>query len=323
MLSRRLSIEFEGLEVAESPMMIPSLSSRANVDVPRFLEAARGFLKGPLLVSAYDVRYSENFPKLDFPEIVILDSGGYECSQDQEISDIGLYRPQARGWSADEYSSVLDDWHRSVPTVAVSYDDPLSQLSIDEQINAATDFFRGRDGLMKEMLLKAPRGKFISADSLTKSMEMLSEFHFVGVTEKQLGESVLDRMTTLASLRMKMEQSEVKRPIHVFGSLDPVTTPLYYFSGADMFDGLAWLRFSLTDEGALYVESSEPKKRGIERSVRDNWMLAVKENCSYLADLRLRMIRFSRSNDFDVFGQNSGFFKNSFELLKSRMGGVI
>jgi hypothetical protein len=323
MLSRRLSIEFEGLEVAESPMMIPSLSSRANLDVPRFLEAARGFLKGPLLVSAYDVRYSEDFPKLDFPEIVFLDSGGYECSQDQDISDIGLYRPQALGWSADEYSSVLDEWRRSVPTVAISYDDPLSQLSFDEQIRAAAGFFNGRGGLMKEILLKAPRGQFISADSLAGSMEMLSEFHIVGVTEKQLGESVLDRMTTLASLRIRMEQLEVKRPIHVFGSLDPVTTPLYYFSGADMFDGLAWLRFSLTDEGALYVESSEPKKRGIERSVRDNWMLAVKENCSYLTDLRLRMVRFSKANDFDVFGQNSGFFKNSYELLKSRMGGVI
>ncbi len=49
-------------------------------------------------------------------------------------------------------------------------------------------------------------------------------------------------MQNIAKLRKALDKAGLNIPLHVFGSLDTVTTPLYFLAGADIFDGLTWLR---------------------------------------------------------------------------------
>ena len=51
-------------------------------------------------------------------------------------------------------------------------------------------------------------------------------------------------MKNIAQIRRALDGVGLDTPLHVFGSLDTVTTPMYFMAGADIFDGLTWLRFA-------------------------------------------------------------------------------
>ena len=77
-----------------------------------------------------------------------------------------------------------------------------------------------------------------------KMLRLLRTFDIVGVTEREIGESIHDRLVNIARLRKSLNAAEVTIPIHVFGGLDPLLTPLYFAAGAEIFDGLGWLRYA-------------------------------------------------------------------------------
>ena len=55
----------------------------------------------------------------------------------------------------------------------------------------------------------------------------------------------------------------METPIHVFGSLDTVTTPMYFLAGADIFDGLTWLRFAFHGGYTVYKHNYGALKFGV------------------------------------------------------------
>ena len=82
---------------------------------------------------------------------------------------------------------------------------------------------------------------------MIKHRHELSHFSIIGFTEKELGPSLLKRMTAIARVRRALKEVNLDLPIHVFGSLDTISTPLYFLAGADIFDGLTWLRYAFRD----------------------------------------------------------------------------
>src|SRR5260221_13350584 len=46
-------------------------------------------------------------------------------------------------------------------------------------------------------------------------------------------------------------------PIHIFGCFDPQTIPYLFFSGADIFDGLSWMRYYFRDGHSFYYREFE------------------------------------------------------------------
>ncbi|WP_439373037.1 hypothetical protein [Bradyrhizobium sp. DASA03120] len=97
-------------------------------------------------------------------------------------------------------------------------------------------------------------------------------FDIVGVTEKEAGDTFFERLAFVARLRALLDANNVHKPIHVFGGLDPFMTPLYFLAGADVVDGLTWLRMAFSDTGARYLPShaamTEPMAR-FEEAVAD------------------------------------------------------
>jgi len=327
MLARKLKLTLNGLEVGSTPMLVPSVSSRVNLPMKmgKFLQIISEVIDGPLLISAYDYHYLKN-PKISFPDLIFLDSGGYECSKDHSISEIGLYKPDPHDWDEELYAQVINEWSIKIPTVLISYDHPSKSESIQIQIERANDLFQEKDEFLKEILIKpeTERSKRINIEGVIDNIESLNSFDILGFTEKELGNSVLDKMTNIAKIRNAMDDQEMKTPIHIFGSLDTITTPLYYLSGADIFDGLSWLRFVFNDGNTLYIDSFGPKLYSAGENVEKIWIQSLYKNKRYLMELTMNLRKFQSKGgvdkkSFDIFPYNAEFFKKTYDDLLEKI----
>ncbi|MFY1110778.1 MAG: hypothetical protein AB3K77_03715 [Methanosarcinaceae archaeon] len=325
-LTRKMNLKLDGLEVGSTPMLLPSLSSRANLEIKKTLDLISEIVTGPILISAYDIHYIEDFPRINFPELIFIDSGGYECSTDKNASELGLYKPEANEWDEELYLKTVNEWDSSIPTVLVSYDHPSKRENLQKQILNAKESLGSKEGVLKELLLKAEtQNSFLNIDNVVENLRDLNDFDIIGFTEKELGRSVLNCMENISRIRLEMEDLGLEIPIHVFGSLDTITTPLYYMSGADIFDGLSWLRF-IFDDGTgntSYVNSFGPKKEGIYENMKNIWIKSVYNNYTYLRKLEWDLKKFHYSKDFSHFGENKEFFEESYEYIKEITGGVL
>ncbi len=325
MFDRKLKLTLNGLEVGTTPMLLPSVSSRTNLDIKKILEIMSGFVMGPILTSAYDFYHhpkSKEF-NLSFTDLIFLDSGGYECNKEQDISDIGMYKPESKKWNKDLYSEVIDKWSIDIPTVLISYDHPSERKPLDQQINDANILFKHKSNFLKELLIK-PETKTqlrIKPEKIINNIDSFDSFDIVGFTDKELGYSILQRMTNLSKIRKAMDECGIIKPIHIFGSLDPVTTPLYFVAGADIFDGLSWLRFIFDNGQAYYIDSYGPKTKGAHVNMQVIWGKTISDNYDYLLRLKLDLKLFQSKNDWSIFGDNESFFKKTYEDLIENIGG--
>ena len=326
MLARKMRLMCNGVEVGTTPMIVPAFSSKANIDIVKILEIMNETIKGPILVSAYDVKWApKGFPPITFPDLIFLDSGGYEVLKDQDVSAIGFYQPESKDWTREMHLKVLKGWPKDIPTALISFDIPSERKSTEEQIEDAKVLFNEFyeiDNILKEILIKPEkiRRKRIDLKDITKNLESLSTFDILGFTEKELGGSVFKRMSMIAKIRVEMDRLEIRKPIHIFGSLDTVTTPLYYFSGADIFDGLAWLRFCFHEGETLYIDSFGPTLPEQIRTDLDTlYMTSIALNYDYMLSLKGDLETFQSTGKFNHFKKNGDFFKDVFENLKKRV----
>lgn len=328
MLTRTLDINYEGFFAASTPLLIPSFSSRtANAYYPlkNTIEILSPTITDVSLVSAYDIFYlKEEFPNIDCQNLLFIDSGGYECNINNSLSDTGLYNASPNHWNDSLYSIAIDNCAFPVPMVLVSYDHPEEERSIADQISYAKDLFFERDIFLKELLLKSSDKNFpINIEEISQNIESLQEFDILGITEKELGDTVLSRMKNIVLIRQELETNGFEIPIHIFGSLDPITSPLYYFSGADIFDGLSWLRYVFANGETHYINSKGIEEKGIEMDHNMIWLECCRDNYFYLKEVEKNLIQVHESQDIGVFGYKADFFKDSYEKLNDEVGGIL
>jgi len=89
MLAAARELRINGEWIAPTPSIVPSFSSKGFPEVGKIVEALSSVITDSLLVSAYDISYGHLAKAPQFAEYLILDSGGYECSKDMELSDKG------------------------------------------------------------------------------------------------------------------------------------------------------------------------------------------------------------------------------------------
>jgi hypothetical protein len=324
MLAKKRFLNQKEEELEETPLLIPAFSSKAFPEIKKIFKTMEEFIDGPILISAYDIHHIKLYKKITFPSIIFLDSGGYECSKDFDLSTIYHDASKPKIWNIKLLGKILNSWPHDIPTVAVSFDHPRIKKSIREQIESAKLFFQKRPLFLSDILLKPERKEqqIIEIESVIKNIDSLNNFDIIGFTEKELGNSILERMTNIAKIRIELNKCNINIPIHIFGSLDPISAPLYFISGADIFDGLTWLRFSYYNGMTIYPQNYNIIKNRIEQS---NWHLKIRacvDNIGSLNDLKIQMKKFLSSGDFKEFKSNSNFIKESYKSLKSKMKGV-
>ena len=317
MLAKRREILLRYAPLQRTPLLIPSFSSKVP-NANKILRATEEVIDGPILVSAYDISYGLIKPPFDFASIVFLDSGGYEASKDVDLTAIDDAAPQPRDWSREAHETVLAGWNVNVATVFISYDHPKERLSVADQIARARAMAPDKADVVRELLLKPETvdQTLVHIESVVKYVHDLADFDIIGVTEKEIGHSILDRMTNIAKLRIALDRAGLDKPIHVFGSLDTITTPMYFLAGADIFDGLTWLRYAYYDGYTLYRYNFGALDFGINTKSRIVDARCWSHNYRYLVDLQLDLSRFLKDHDFACFRKHADCFRRASEATE-------
>lgn len=324
MLARQSKIHFKSNVVSETPLLLPSFSSKGFPEVSELLRLMSGIITSGILVSAYDLHYS-HIPrtKLTFPEVIFLDSGGYEARVDYDLSDAYRRPHQSKQWTRDAYLEEVAKWKSRIPTVVVSFDSPTQYTDLEKQIRRARELETTRPDLPIELLIKPERKEDrIPIDGLIEHVQDVRSFVAVGFTEKELDKSTLGRMVKIARLRRAMDAAGVRVPIHIFGSLDTLSTPLYFISGAEIFDGLTWLRFGYHAGVTVYFQNygiTHDRNHLLSKDTDQAHRMWV-NNYYYLEKLRDEMVNFARTGEFSHFKYIGDTLQEAYRQVEARVG---
>ncbi len=337
MLARRSWLRFaDGTEV-RTPLLVPSFTSRGfgtkrgRSNIRDYLRYAETFLHDSALISAYDLHYGHlpavsaigRYPaKLPYsaPTVLFIDSGTYESRSDVDALEGRLVADQARPWNPTLHAKTVETLvHERLPVVMVNYDrcEPMPR-----QIARARQTRERFPTFVHDFLIKPERRReAITADRVLESSVDLVGFGVIGFTEKELGSTLLDRLKSLARIRQGLDGAGVLAPIHVFGSLDPLLSPLYFLAGAEIFDGPAWLYLAANESLWIYGDERTALLRQWTFHDRQRWATRLQSNLASLEDLQAGLARFlaSAGADWASLGRHHDLFREAFEHLMSEL----
>jgi hypothetical protein len=335
MLARRSILTHAGIGEIELPLLVPAFSSkgfgfesfgrgRKKRDYSEIAYELADFGRRPsssILVSGYDL----HFGHFDAPELpakrpethlrntrlVFLDSGGYELVDDFDSTEIKtyLYTPK-EGYGRREYEDVLKRLtalKEPMPLVITNFDSEAKGKALDIQINEARSLFHKFPTCISDFILKpwSRNGKEVNPANMSDTdFTNLRGFDIIGVTEKELGKNIIDRIEKICMLRQRLDRGKVTSPIHVWGGLDPILTPLYFFAGAEIFDGISWLRYAFRNGMAMHRESyAVVSEIGVTASRHLTHAYASLDNLTFLDNLTIALQQWVdfEGQRFDMF----------------------
>jgi hypothetical protein len=309
----------------ETPLLIPSFSSRGFSALPHGVKGTKPgswvhtttfapLLDDVLLLSAHDV----NFALVDGAEdlqtdaaksiygnarLIFIDSGLYESREDSDVYEPLSYAASPSHWTETQFNELVARLTSSGPHIAVVSWDRYEPYP--DQISKAQAFFSEHQKFVSVFLLK-PEEERAAYDrtALRKHVADLRAFDVIGLTEKELGLSIVDRLVTVARIRADPDEEGVSAPLHIFGALDPIFTPLYFAFGAELFDGLSWLRYGFHEELLVHRSSMPVLNRGVDERLLRAASATQARNLSELLRLRRALVRYAESGgSWDHFAQ--------------------
>ncbi|HEY9634850.1 MAG TPA: hypothetical protein V6D14_15715 [Coleofasciculaceae cyanobacterium] len=293
---------------AYTPLIIPSFSSRGFPELESIYEVTKDYISDISLISAYDIYYKLQNVDIYASNILFIDSGGYETKIIQSSvnsDDVYALRDNYNvyDWSRDLHQIVLDNLQPLSQLVLISYDDCNNWESVLSQIEIAKSFFQKYPNHASNFLYKpeTPKSPVINLDSLLGYAHHLTSFSILGITEKELGTSILERCCNLLKIRSTLNEQGIQIPIHVLGCLDPILIISYFFCGADIFDGLAWLRYALVEGLTLYQSTAALMQTDWHYTDLELNQLYSINNLQSLSSLSHAMHRFSRTRRIQEF----------------------
>lgn len=323
-----------------SPLLVPSVSSKGFPIAEGVSEASRAAdfaspdLTEGLLISAYDIHHelllecerllSDDHASTIYgtPKLLVIDSGGYELADDFESGEVQRGVRDVRPFGFLEYQEVLARLPRDRDLLAVSFDFPAAERGdYAEQRSRAQQLFGSHAEFKSDFLMKPePGARFINWQRLIPEAANLRAFDVIGVTEKELGKSLVDRLVALARLRSVLDGAGVTAPIHVFGALDPLISPLYFMVGGEIFDGLSWIRYAYFNGIAVHQDAvsvlqchvdDDPQRRDARRHL---------SNLAELRRVKHRLERWAHEPDrFDLLGPHHQALREVYEIVMAHL----
>lgn len=339
MLARRSTLQHPLGLTMELPRLVPSFSSKgfplikvraggklqSYSSVTLALELMGKWLKDTMLISAYDLHHKKlRKPHLYYktPEFIFIDSGGYELSREYDSTEPDQDPYISEEFDLKDYIKILNKLQKKLPLIIANFDWGSRHQSLNDQILDAQKLFIEYPDFIHNFIVKPEKSKdIVSVQSIVGNIEKLKAFHILGLTEKELGKNLLDRLKNIAKIRSAMNRENVMIPIHIYGGLDPLISPLYFFVGAEIFDGTSWLRYAYNNGMAVYRDAFSAVEYGIGTSFDQGRASVLSQNAIYLTTLTTKLKQFvdGSGKDFSMFGPHSKFFKSSYDDLSTRI----
>lgn len=305
-----------------------TLKGRNISEATLALELVGPYIKDSILLSAYDL-YHAHFrePERFFAdkEMIFIDSGGYELGPGFDLTEpVHLFTPKKR-FSREDYIQVLSGLSEDLPFAVANFDWGTRRKPLTQQILAGQKLFRRFHGFLKDFIVK-PVGddQYVDVDEIIRHIGKFRAFDILGITEKDLGKDLVERLRALAKLRLAMDREDLTIPIHVWGGLDPLFTPLYFFAGAEIFDGISWLRYAYIDGVATYRDSYSMLLGGIETPTDQTRTLALLHNLEFLTGLgtTFRDFVLHGAESFDMFGSRAAAMEKAYRALVTQVPAI-
>ena len=247
-----------------TPLLVPSFSSCGFPAVAEIFNAMEDKLYGVCLVSASDLASGcLSVGALDTVNVTVVDSGMYEARRQGYGCTVESAPSCGARWSRQRYLEIATELDSVANAILVNCDgfEPLGA-----QIAHALDDFSYAPYAAHDFLVKpeAP-ARLVNVARLAQHGGALGQFDVLGITAREAGDSLIQRCRTIVMLRDALDDAGLNIPIHVFGAITPPEILTYFFCGADVFDGLNWLRLSFGEAGPIAIEAA-----AFERS---NWRL--------------------------------------------------
>jgi hypothetical protein len=337
MLARRNTLVHPHAGKFELPLLVPAFSSkgfafirakrrngfRQYSELANVFKVLSNYLTTSVLVSAYDIYHGHFLPPkaqksdivkaLKIPRMVFLDSGGYELVEQFDSTENMTYPYKPKdGFGLEQYEDVISKFVNSrdnIHFVISNFDYFSKGRSLEEQISAARKILRKYANTLSDFIIKPFNRKIKNYHDFLRfsktDFSNLRGFNIIGVTEKELGKKLIERIKNISLLRTGLDDAGIDTPIHIWGGLDPVITPLYFFAGAEIFDGVSWLRYSYKNGIAVCRESYsviEPKV-SIEESIDVSRTFSYMDNIRFLDRLGILLQQWVDlgGQDFKVF----------------------
>jgi len=276
-----------------TPLLVPSFSSRGFQDPIGVVKSYSPYTSRSCLISAFDVHYGV-LPSewRDLADFIVLDSGGYEAYASSELSS-------PRSWDLGKYKSVIESLGAGTTYLLVTFDYNLRENPYERQLAEASALCDKYPQYDWDFLVKpeGPSHHEVNIDAVVSRLDTLQRFAAIGFVEDELGSSIWSRAISIRRLRRRLIEQGLDIPIHIFGCLDPLRIPVYVLSGADIFDGLEWLRSAFTEAGLVRFSSLAMNDGDIDMPDAERGTRAVLQNIRILTTLEVSLRKLLRSGN--------------------------
>jgi len=229
------------------PNLFMSVSSfETQISPAGAVSVLRTFEAKTILVSAYDLvpRYKKD-PQGIIDELkeyqdnggfILLDSGSYE----QTRFSTGNWQKQ-KLWNV--LHKVPHDWAFCFDILKPKHNPGMAISEIIEAVEREKDYTKSA----VLPIVHAPKLKY-GGYKLTHLPKIICEISkklqppLIAVPERELGEGIVARAMAIQSIRKELDKLPFYQPLHILGTGNPWSIPVFVAAGADSFDGLEWCR---------------------------------------------------------------------------------
>ena len=282
----------------QTPLIVPSFSSRGFSQVSEIWEEFRHRLYGVALVSSFDIA-EELMPAnvTDTTNLILYDSGLYETSEQLAIPGGEHTLPYSTNWTRSRYHKTVVEIDSTANVMLVNFD---HRRMLEEQIEFASEDFSIVPSAARDFLLKPePATEMVNISKLALCTRALDQFDVMGITAREAGNSLIKRCRSIIMLRNILDDACLDMPIHIFGAITPLEILTYYFCGADVFDGLNWLRLSFKTTTSVPIEEAAFEKPNWNISELDVLDLERTRNLRTLYRLQDRLRLYGATYNFE------------------------
>ncbi|WP_230777690.1 hypothetical protein [Roseiconus lacunae] len=339
MKNRKSVLRLPSGDTFELPLLVPSFTSKGFdfgcksefepetlcSDTNYALEQLGKFITESLLVSAYDLHHS-HFVKpeqhITQASLVFIDSGGYELRNDFDSSEPRRSPHAPKPFTPEDYRDQLTQLSElRLPIVAANFDwvpPEEEQKSLEKQIQDARSLFHHFPRIAANFIIKPEPNEFqLDINRIVGQIEQLKTFSVIGVTEKEIGRNLIAKLGFIARLREELDRLNATAPIHIWGGLDPLVTPLYFLAGADIFDGVSWLRYAYHNGFSTNSQGYPVIKGQLDMSRNHCDIRRYDANLMALRTLtnNLRAYSLVRPRSFAIFGDNRSMYEEAWHHM--------
>ena len=203
----------------------------------------------------------------------------------------------AASWTRDRHHQTLATIDNTANIVLVNFDHPGK---IDNQVASASRDFSVIPSAATDFLIKPePDTGLVNVAKLSTRSDDLGQFDVIGITAREAGSSLLARCRSVVMLRDALTDAGLNLPIHVFGAITPKEVLTYYFCGADVFDGLNWLRQAFRNLETVPIEDTAFEAMKWKKTEHDLFDAERTNNLRILYQLQEALRRYSDSGDME------------------------